>query len=292
MLLTDGSIPMRWWGYERNFGDLLGPWLVSKMTARPIKWVPSHEPHYLTVGSILGHATPASVMWGTGSFGTEAKNEVALGDRYLAVRGPLTRAKLEMFRQPCPKVYGDPALLAPKFYPQTSAPTYELGVVLRWSETKRKKNFQIEGVRLIELKTDDIEGTLDAILSCKRIISTSLHGLILADAYGIPNSWLIAETGWGKEYKFWDYLLSVRKEREADDFDITAEGLDLEALIEKSNFDSREIQLDVEELYAANPFTGTTEQASIAEDLAVEGARRMQKEGQLNHSSSVPRYAK
>lgn len=292
MLVTDGAIPMRWWGHERNFGDLLGPWLVSKMTQKPIKWVPSHEPHYLTVGSILGHATPASVLWGTGSFGTEPKDEVVLGDRYLAVRGPLTRAKLEMFKQTVPKVYGDPALLVPKFHPKAVEPTFELGVVLRWSETRRKKAFQMPGVKLIELKTDDVEGTLDSMLSCKRIISTSLHGLILADAYGIPNSWLIAETGWGKEYKFWDYLTSVRKEREPDDFDITDGGYDLEGLINKANFDERDIQLDVQSLFDANPFTNDTELSLGADRLAIDGARRMVKEGRVAAGSAVPRYAK
>ncbi|GAA2105379.1 polysaccharide pyruvyl transferase family protein [Brevibacterium salitolerans] len=292
MLLADGSIPMRWWGYERNFGDLLGPWLVSRMTDKPIRWVPSYEPHYLTIGSIVGHATPASVLWGTGSFGTEAKSEMAPGARYLAVRGPLTRARLEMFKQPCPKVYGDPALLVARYYPRTIEPSYELGVVLRWSETARKKSFDVEGVKLIELKTDDVEGTLDDMLACKRIISTSLHGLILADAYGIPNSWLIADTGWGKEYKFWDYLTSVRKEREPDDFDIVDQGMTIDQLIERSAFDARDIQLDLDMLYAANPFTGESETISAAEELAIQGSRDMKEGGEVNYSSAVPRYAK
>lgn len=292
MLIVDGDIPMRWWGHERNFGDLLGPWIASRITQKPIRWVPNHEPHYLTVGSILGHATPASVLWGTGSFGNETMEDVTLGERYLAVRGPLTRAKLEMFKQPVPRVYGDPALLVPMLYPSTVQPSYELGVVLRWSEAKRKEAFQIEGARLIELKTDDIEGTLDAILSCKRIISTSLHGLILADAYGIPNSWLIAETGWGKEHKFWDYLTSVRKEREPDDFDITDAAYDLDSLIEKASFDDREIQLDVKALFETNPFTTSTDRVLTAESLAREGARQMKSSGRVSPGSEIPRYAK
>lgn len=283
---------MRWWGYERNFGDLLGPWMIAKMVDRPIRWVPKHEPHYLTIGSILGHATPASVLWGTGSFGTEAKSDMTMGNRYLAVRGPLTRARLEMFKQPCPKVYGDPALLAPRFHPQASAPTYELGVILRWSEEARMNKFQVEGVNLINLKTDDIEGTLDEILSCKRIISTSLHGLILADAYGIPNSWLIAETGWGKEFKFWDYLTSVRKEREPDDFDISAPGMSMNQLIERSSFDARDIQLDLDLLYDQNPFTGDSERIADAEAQALQGAQSMTRDGSIDSASSVPRYAR
>src|SRR5690606_41422923 len=60
--------------------------------------------------------------------------------------------------------------------------------VLRWSETERNDKMDIPGVKKIFLGSDDIEGTIDDMLSCKRIVSSSLHGLILADAYGIPNA--------------------------------------------------------------------------------------------------------
>lgn len=290
MILSDNKIPMRWWSYTRNFGDLLGPWLVQKMTGKEIVWVPKHKPHYLTVGSILGHVSPASIVWGTGSFGNEHGKNVELGDRYLAVRGPLTRARLEMFKQSCPRIYGDPALLVPDYYPRKSEPTEELGVVLRWSERKRKRAFDIEGVRLIDLETDDIEGTLDSILACKRIVSTSLHGLILADAYGIPNAWLIAETGYGKEHKFWDYLLSVRKERNPHDFDITASTITLEELIGDLNFDDRDIQIDLELLRQSNPFWNTSESVWNAEQEAFAGSESLIEKGKVDTVSTRPRY--
>lgn len=292
MILSNGKIPMRWWSYTKNFGDLLGPWLVEKMTGKEVVWVPKHMPHYLTVGSILGQVAASSIVWGTGSFGSEHGKDVQTGERYLAVRGPLTRARLEMFKQVCPRVYGDPALLVPDYYPRTSEPTEELGVVLRWSERKRKRAFNIEGVRLIDLETGDIEKTLDAILSCKRIVSTSLHGLILADAYGIPNSWLIAETGYGKEHKFWDYLLSVRKEREPYDFDITSTSITLDSLLENLNFDAREIQIDLELLRQSNPFWDTSESVWRAEQEAVTGSERLVRLGKIDSASARPRYEK
>jgi hypothetical protein len=63
MLLVDGKIPMRWWNNEINMGDLLGPWLVEKMTGKKTVWVEKDEPHYMVVGSwscfpvnyLLGH---------------------------------------------------------------------------------------------------------------------------------------------------------------------------------------------------------------------------------------------
>src|SRR5699024_1824265 len=144
-------------------------------------------------------------------------------------------------------------LPGPPPHTRASRQDSRVGLFLRWSETSRKRNFDVDGVRVIDLETDSIEDTLDAITSCERIISTSLHGLILADAYGIPNAWLIAETGYGKEHKFWDYLISVRKERNPADFDITDSSLTASSLIERLEFDDREIQLDLDALRGASP---------------------------------------
>lgn len=290
MILSDGSIPMRWWDNTRNFGDLLGPWLVERMTGMGVTWVPRHEPHYMTVGSILGRVAPSSVVWGTGSFGSEHGGNITRGDRYLAVRGPLTRARLEMFKQPCPVVYGDPALLVPQYHPAVSRQKYDLGVILRWSETKRKDSFDVDGVKVIDLETGDIEQTLDAITSCNQIISTSLHGLILADAYGIPNSWLIADTGFGKEHKFWDYLLSVRKERDPVSFDITEPGLTKDSLMNRFYFDDRSIRFDLDAYRASSPFGVRTRAASRAEEIALSGSHSMRAEGKLDLKSTVPKY--
>jgi len=275
MLLLDGKIPMRWWDNSRNFGDLLGPWLVSKMTGREVQWVAKDDPHYLVVGSILGRVSRASVVWGVGSFGSEGVKNLTGGSRYLAVRGPLTRARLEMFKHKCPRVYGDPALLAPDVYKPDVPKTHELGIVLRWSETKRKERFSVEGVKVIDLLTDDIEGTIDQMLSCENILTTSLHGMILADAYHIPNAWLIANTGYGKEHKFWDYLLSVGKEREPAEAALLDSGWTLEKLLSEFNYDGRPVQLDLGPLRESNPFLERSDEIKAAEKAAIVGSKKM-----------------
>lgn len=281
---------MRWWDNTRNFGDLLGPWLVKRMTGLDVTWVPKHEPHYVTVGSILGRVSPSSVVWGTGSFGSEHAGQITRGDRYLSVRGPLTRARLEMFKQSCPSVYGDPALLVPDYHPPVAQQKFELGMILRWSEAKRKRHFDVEGVKMIDLETGDIEKTLDDITSCKRIISTSLHGLILADAYGIPNAWLIADTGHGKEHKFWDYLLSVHKERNPVEFDITQKGLCMSQLLDVFDFDDRSLDIDLDSYRDSCPFTARTSAIARAETVALSGSHDMRSEGRIDQESTRPKY--
>ena len=53
---------------------------------------------------------------------------------------------------------------------------------------------------------------IDQISSCERILSSSLHGLIVSDAYQIPNCW-IELTGRisGGHFKYYDYASSVER---------------------------------------------------------------------------------
>ena len=45
------------------------------------------------------------------------------------------------------------------------------------------------------------------VAQCDYILSTSLHGLVLADSLGIPNHWLRSRRGLlGGDFKFHDYL--------------------------------------------------------------------------------------
>jgi pyruvyltransferase len=261
-LTREGKVPVHWWTKAVNFGDLLAPWLVRRITGRDVAYAEMHEHCYVVIGSILGHVTRNSIVWGAGSFGTEtlrrtrsrAAQQFAREARYLAVRGPLTRNKLEAAGIACPRVYGDPALLTPDYYRPKVTPSHEVGIVLRWSEKDVFDRLPLEGVHKIWLKSDDIEGTVDAIASCKRILSSSLHGLILADAYGIPNAWLDSDTPHGREFKYWDYLISVNKVRPPLTYDLTRRGVSLGSILDEVPFDARPIQIDLPALRDACPF--------------------------------------
>lgn len=254
MFVKNGKIPVRWWNLAPNFGDQLSPWLVSKIAGKATFESPQTAPHYLVVGSILYMTQPLSVVWGSGSFGFDPKEFLCETATYLAVRGPLTRNKLVQQGVRCPRVFGDPALLTPEFHKRKVEPVHELGLVLRWSEDKWNDAPEIEGVKKIFLKTGAVEETLDAMLSCKRIVTSSLHGLILADAYDIPNAWLASGTPNGGEFKFWDYFISVDKLRDPQPYDLGRRGLTLKTLLADFKFDDRPIRIDLDRLKAACPF--------------------------------------
>lgn len=250
----DGQVPLVWWPNQPNFGDLLSPWLFEKMTGKPVVRARRDEVAYVSIGSVLKRVTPGALVWGTGSFGNEQDPQIELDATYFAVRGPLTRARLLDLGAKVKPVYGDPALLAPLYHWPEVPKTHEIGVVVRWSEHKWKTANVGPGVRLIDLGTDRVEETLDAILACKRIVSSSLHGLVVADAYGIPAAWLESGTPNGRDYKFHDYALSVKKHREPKRLRLHKQDLTVELLERTFDFDATPIEWNPRPLLDACPF--------------------------------------
>jgi len=61
-----------------------------------------------------------------------------------------------------------------------------------------------------EVRLIDAGGSVDSVVreiaACAVIASISLHGLVIADSFGIPASWFGLEPGlWGGSFKFQDY---------------------------------------------------------------------------------------
>lgn len=270
IVLKDGAIPLTYWVVETNFGDLLSPWLVEKLTGLPVRLVkikPGHDrkkPGFLSreieefshfaIGSIASRTNSKSIVWGSGTFGTEIVADLKNAANYLAVRGPLTRNIVRIHGGACPEVYGDPALLLPEVYSPKIEKKHKVGLILRWSEADWHKLEIDPEVKMINFGTDKIEETLDDILSCERIISSSLHGLVLADAYGIPSAWLVSDSPKGFEFKYYDYFLSVNKIQKPQKLDFSSGRITLKGLMDSVRFYDAAIEFDGEKLLAACPF--------------------------------------
>lgn len=262
--LVDGHLPLVWWTHTANFGDLLSPWLVGLLTDTPVTYAPTDEISYLAVGSIVSEARRNSVVWGSGAFGSEGKWGITPAAEYRAVRGPLTRSRLRNIGLPVPRVYGDPALLAPLVHWPNVEKDAEVGIVVRWSESRWTSAVAGEGVKIIDLGSDDVTGTLRELISCRRILSSSLHGLILADAYGIPNAWLDSDGGAGGsrpaggEFKFYDYMASVDKLRHAQALSFGDGPLEVDHVLDTLRFSDEPIRFDHGALLDVCPFLERT----------------------------------
>jgi pyruvyltransferase len=266
--LVDGKVPLTYWTDAPNFGDLLAPYLIHRLTGLEVKHVfirPGHlrKPlldirhhhvfSYLAIGSIASRINRNSMVWGSGTFGTENKKDLCPQATFFAARGPLTRNLVRMHGGTCPEVYGDPALLFPEIYHPKVEKKYEFGVIKRWSEPLPPDHALDPAIKIIDFGTSDIEGTIKDILACKRILSSSLHGLILADAYQIPSAWIASTTPKGLEHKFYDYFLSVEKVRKAQTLGLAPSQLTVESLRRNIELDETPIRWDPMPLLDACP---------------------------------------
>jgi len=255
ILEPDGRVPLVYWRVAPNFGDALSPWLVGKLTGLKVKSTRSEGPNYVAIGSVIEQVKDKSEVWGSGSFGTERVDEINASARYHAVRGPLTRSLLRSHKITCPRVYGDPALLTPLFYRENVEKRYRTGLAVRWRDNAWKNLALSDEVLLIDFHSSDIEMILYQMLSCERIVTSSLHGLIIADAYGLPSAWLSTRTAKGHEFKYYDYFLSVNKARHARHVQLSGETLlDNSFFSREFEFDNRAIEFDPHALLDSCPF--------------------------------------
>lgn len=207
----------------QNWGDDLNYYLLQRITKRPIIfrkwfWLAKLFPlkNYLCIGSILDmdeFATPESIVWGTGVMGT-GKHKLNPA-KICSVRGKLSQNYCIENGFGHPNSVGDPALLLPCFYkPKPLGRRYKLGFVLHTIDSKSLLIAQMtkndEDILVIRMtgyrKWTDV---VDGICACDSIASTSLHGLITADAYGIANCWIRLEHVLPSFFKFHDYASSV-----------------------------------------------------------------------------------
>ncbi len=271
--LVNDQIPLTWWAVAPNFGDLLAPYLIEKLTSIPVKHVDlkpgnrrkpilskrhNSEKSYFSIGSIVSRTNSNSIVWGAGTFGTEGESDLKNNATYLAVRGPLTRNLLRIHGSNCPEIYGDPALLIPKVFNPSIKKTHKVGIILRWPELDWNKTNVDPNIKKIILGTGNIEGTITEILSCEKILSSSLHGIILADAYNIPSAWLRSNTPKGLEHKFYDYFLSVNKMQQPQEINFSTKELTLTEVETNIYFDDKKIEFNAKKLLDACPFIEET----------------------------------
>ena len=211
-----------WWSminekklaYE-NFGDFLTPYIVEKLTnKKPILVSPKSKfsfffKHSLMIGSIISRSQKRTLVWGSGII---KKDDLINGGNFLAVRGPKTAQRIKDLGYASTEVYGDPALLLPILYNPKIEKKYTIGIIPHFFHYEELVNVYPEKdktVLFINLLTNNVEDVINQILSCEKIISTSLHGLIVAHAYQIPAIWWKYGKLNGDDIKFYDYLESL-----------------------------------------------------------------------------------
>jgi pyruvyltransferase len=125
-------------------------------------------------------------VWGTGWHPYAEKEWSPAGIEFLAVRGPITRDYILSNGGACPELYGDPAELLPQLYKPKVESNSSMGIVAHIFDDVGKSFFGNQ----INVSDPKWPKTIDKIASCKIIASSALHGIIIAEAYGIPAIWV------------------------------------------------------------------------------------------------------
>ncbi|WP_354622642.1 polysaccharide pyruvyl transferase family protein [Psychromonas sp. MME2] len=239
----------------KNFGDDLNPVIVeaiAKKRAVRLDKLPKKiiKPCHLVIGSILHWADENTIVWGPG-FAEKGSKVISKPIGIKAVRGPLTRNELLKSGVDCPEVYGDPALLYSRLFSVSSKKRYKLGIIAHYAEAKN--SFFKEWLKMQVRHADDIKvisvadsvaKVIESINECDCIASSSLHGIIIADSYNIPNvhvnfNGFVPHT----QFKFYDYYQSVKK-RYSGPF-IIERTTTISDIIQQVNGDDIKINLDL-----------------------------------------------
>lgn len=275
-----------------NFGDELNYYLVSKLSGCKVKHViiPSSGIDYIYkslsfvyykvikrndypkllrqfflkdfvvgIGSVISVPNSAKArIWGSGIVKKDDKISKGL---FYAVRGKYTQKRLQELGFKAPEAIGDPALLLPLVYIPKTIKKYQIGVIPHYIHYESiKEKIKNDKIKIINL-TNSIEQVIEEIYSCEYTISTSLHGIIVSQAYGIPSLWYTYSNKklFGDNVKFCDYFSSVGI-KEYQPLNLLPDEIDIEDILNSfknlKKFTLINIQLDelLEKLLKVAPF--------------------------------------
>ena len=213
--ITNIQIPFYYYKHGDNFGDLITPYFLNKYCNNKEYAFDFNveTSKIISCGSIMRLCNDKSIVYGSGI--RDIDQNIKKGVIKI-VRGPLTRKRLSEINCYCPPVYGDPGLLLSLYYNPTIKKTHKLGIIPHHIHYKVvKEMYKDQNIKVINLVNKNIEPVIDEILSCEKIISSSLHGLIVSDSYNIPNKWVKFNNKInGDDTKYRDYFQSVKRKEE------------------------------------------------------------------------------
>ena len=214
----------------RNMGDQLNVLLLERLFGLRVERRSFLDGELCAIGSCLGQYTlhggtamrlrqrvngllrPDVSVWGTGFIRrTDCESPFFKRNmRFFALRGELTRRDVErMTGQETGTAVGDPGLLVRRLFPELPAKRFRVGIVPHVCDICDERIPSLLAAYpdscLIDVREEPLT-VLRQIASCETIFSSSLHGLVAADSFGIPNRHaVLSDRPLGDGYKFNDY---------------------------------------------------------------------------------------
>jgi pyruvyltransferase len=213
-----------------NFGDDLSPVIVEYVSGRRCVYSEPHSADLAAIGSIIDIALKPRVtvfrslavkmlgrqrlpVWGSGILQPaliSAKARSTSHLNFLAVRGKLTANLLSQKSVPL----GEPGLFLGEYF-QERKKSVRLGIVPHYVDAKLNSFSEFAKrfpkAKIINVRMEPLE-VARQISECEIVLSSSLHGLVAADAFGIPNSRVkFSDALLGGDWKFNDYASAISR---------------------------------------------------------------------------------
>lgn len=197
----------------RNFGDHLSKIIAACVASEhglTFDDEVSEQKRMLGIGSVLHFAKDGDVVWGSGWNGkmpVEQLTATRLDIR--AVRGPLTAKLLSERGFSTPSIFGDPGLLTPRYFRDRFPVDPQTPFIVIPNLNDRERAADVPNV------VSPLRGwnhVVRAITTARKVVTSSLHGLILAEAFGVPVH-LIRFSEAEHDFKFEDYAQGTGRDR-------------------------------------------------------------------------------
>lgn len=212
--LTNKPLGVYWWRYEYpdklNFGDELTPILIERLFNIKTAWKEPNNCEVIGAGSIIevvdelsnGHKLS---VWGSGFIKPGGKYSGS-NMTFHAVRGMETLSRIQGENV----ALGDPGLLTSLAFEEidVSVKKYRVGVIPHYidSDSPTLNDLRNDSSVVVIDALWPVQKVVETIASCELVLSSSLHGLIISDSFGIPNYWVpLSDNLTGGDYKFKDY---------------------------------------------------------------------------------------
>lgn len=188
-----------------NVGDQLTPVIIEYLTGvRPGFVRQTTMGKLLAVGSLVEFTEIGDTIWGSGLIERRKINKYK-DVTILAVRGKLTAECMRQSGYNVPEVYGDPALLMPELFSPHEPIRHDLAVIPHYVE-REAFSLNYPGVYSIDV-CSNYKSFIRQLVGCQKIITSSLHAYILANAYGVQAEYLqLTSKIIGGYFKYEDYI--------------------------------------------------------------------------------------
>jgi pyruvyltransferase len=126
--------------------------------------------------------------------------------RIKSVRGPLSADILRNNGyDKVPDIYGDVGLLVSQFFIKSDQ-RYDIGFFPHYTNANTDITLMKNSIKLRPMAP--VDHTLKQLTACSQIVSSALHGIVVAESFNIPAVWVRISNS-VPEFKFRDYYLGT-----------------------------------------------------------------------------------